>query len=61
MDGNLVDYDYFLSHYWLITIDLSNRTGLENPDLKQQISFISRHEENATVLFIIEKKRRNNF
>ena len=61
MDGNLVDYDYFLSHYWLITIDLSNRTGLENPDLKQQISFIGRLEENATVLFIIEKKRRNNF
>ena len=61
MDGNLVDYDFFLSHYWLITIDLSNRTGLENPDLKQQISCIGRLEENATVLFIIEKKRRNNF
>ena len=34
---------------------------LENPDLKQQINFIGRYEENnATMFFIIEKKRRNH-
>ena len=38
--GNLLDYEYFSKHYKLIAIDLSRRTELENPDLKQQISFI---------------------
>ena len=43
-----------------IAIDLSKQTELENPDLKQQINFTGRLEENnATMFFIIEKKRKN--
>ena len=48
-----MDYDY---HYKLIEIDLSKQIELENPDLKQQINFIGRLEEDATMFFIIEKK-----
>ena len=56
--GNLLDYEYFK----LIAIDLSKQIELENPDLKQQINFIGRLEENnATMLFIIEKKEETTF
>ena len=55
--GNLLDYEYFKDHYKLISIDLSKQIELENPDLKQQINFTGRLEENnATMFFIIEKK-----
>ena len=60
--GNLLDYEYFKSHYKLIEIDLSKQIELENPDLKQQINFIGRLEENnATMFFIIEKKEETTF
>ena len=60
--GNLLDYEYFKDHYKLIAIDLSEQTELENPDLKQQINFIGRLEENnATMFFIIEKKEETTF
>ena len=55
--GNLLDYEYFKDHYKLIAIDLSKQIELENLDLKQQINFVGRLEENnATMFFIIEKK-----
>ena len=60
--GNLLDYEYFKDHYKLIAIDLSKQIELENPDLKQQINFIGRLEENnATMFFIIEKKEETTF
>ena len=59
--GNLLDYEYFKDHYKLIAIDLCKQIELENPDLKQQINFIGRLEEDATMFFITEKKRRNHF
>ena len=60
--GNLLDYEYFKDHYKLIAIDLSKQIELENPDLKQQINFIGRIEENnATMFFIIEKKEETTF
>ena len=60
--GNLLDYEYFKDHHKLIAIDLIKQTELENPDLKQQINFIGRLEENnATMLFIIEKKEETTF
>ena len=40
--GNLLDYEYFSKHYKLIAIDLTKKTELENPDLKQQIGFIGK-------------------
>ena len=56
--GNLLDYEYFKDHYQLIAIDLSKQIELENFDLKQQINFTGRLEENnATMFFIIEKKK----
>ena len=55
--GNLLDYDYFKRHYKLIAIDLSKQQVLqENEDLIQQINFIGRLENAATVLIMIEKK-----
>ena len=60
--GNLLDYEYFKDHYILIAIDLSKQIELENLDLKQQINFIGRLEENnATMFFIIEKKEETTF
>ena len=60
--GHLLDYEYFKDHYKLITIDLSEQIELENPDLKQQINFIGRIEENnATLFLIIEKKEETTF
>ena len=55
--GNLLDYEYFLKHYKLIAIDLSKQIELENPDLKQQINFFVKLDEDngATMLFIIKK------
>ena len=56
--GNLLNHQYLKDHYQLIAIDLSKQIKLENPDLKQQINFIGRFEENATMFFIIEKKKK---
>ena len=52
--GNILDCDYFSTHYKLIAIDLSK----QNFDLsKQQINFIGKLEQNATIFFfIIEEK-----
>ena len=54
---NLLDYEYFLKHYKLIANDLSKQIELENPDLKQQINFFGRLDEDngATMFFIIKK------
>ena len=57
--GNLLDYEYFKDHYNSIEIDLSKQIELENLDLKQQINFIGRLEENnATMFFIMRKKKK---
>ena len=59
--GNLLDYEYFSKHYKLIAIDLSKQIELENPDLKQQINFIERLDEDATMFFVIDKKEETTF
>ena len=56
--GNLLDYEYLKDHYKLAAIDLSKQIELENPDLKQQINFIGRLEEDGTMFFIIDKKKK---
>ena len=59
---NLLDYEYFKDHYQLVAIDLSKQIELENPDLKQQVNYIGRLEENdATMFFITEKKEETTF
>ena len=42
--GNLMYYEYFSKHCSLIAIGLNKKIELENPDLKQQISFLGRLE-----------------
>ena len=61
--GNLLDYEYFSEHYKLVAIDLSKPIELENRDLKKQVNFIGQLKRNkgATMFFIIERVRRNNF
>ena len=60
--GNLLDYEYFSKHYKLIAIDLSKQIELENPDLRQQINFIGKLEDDkATMVFIIEKSEETTF
>ena len=55
--GDLLDYKCFKDHCKLILIDLSKQRELENSNLKQQINFVGRLEEdNATIFFVIEKK-----
>ena len=54
--GNLLDYEYFSKHYKLIAINLSKQIELENPNLRQQINFIGKLEDDkATMFFIIAK------
>ena len=60
--GILLDYEYFSKHYKLIAIDLSKQTELENPNLKQQVNFIGKHEaDEATMFFTIEKSEETTF
>ena len=60
--SNLLDYEYFSKYCKLIAIDLSKQIGLENPDLKQQISFIGKLEDDeAAMFFIIEKSEAATF
>ena len=54
---NLMDYEYFKKYYRVIAVDLSKQHELqENKDLVQQINFIGRLEEEATIFFITEKR-----
>ena len=59
--GNLLDSEYFSKHYELIAIDLSKQSESENTDLKQQVNFIGRLEQNATIVFIIKKEEETIF
>ena len=57
----LLDQEYFKDRYRLIAINLIKQTELKNTDLKQQINFIGRIEEDVTIFFIIEKKEETTF
>ena len=60
--GNLLDYEYFSKHYKLIATDLSKQIELESPDLRPQINFIGKLEDDkATIFFIIEKTEETTF
>ena len=55
--GNLLDYKYFSTNYKLITTDLSKaKADLEN----QQINFIDKLEQYATIFFIIEEEQQTD-
>ena len=60
--GNLLDYEYFPKYYKLIAVDLSKQIELENRDLRQQINFLGKLEDDkATNFFIIEKSEETGF
>ena len=60
--GNLLDYEYFSKHCNLIATDLSKHIELENLDLRQQINFIGKLEDDkATMFFIIDKSEETTF
>ena len=60
--GNLLDYEYFKDHYQLTAIVLSKQIESENIDLKHQINFIGRLEENNAIMFFVtEKKEETTF
>ena len=47
-----MDYEHFSDHYKLNAIDLRKKIELENPDLKQQISFaVKIEEDNGATMF----------
>ena len=54
--GDLLDYEHFSKCYKLIAIDLSKQIELENPDLRQNISFIGKLEDNKVTMFFITEK-----
>ena len=57
-----MDYAYFTKPYKLIALDLSKQIDLENPNLKKQINFIGKLEDDiATMFFIIEKSEERTF
>ena len=48
--------EYFSEHYKLIAIDLSKQIKLENPNLKQQVNFPGKPEDERAKMFFIIKK-----
>ena len=54
--GNLLGYEYFSKQYKLIAIDLSKQIEQENPDLRQQINFFGRLEDDEVTFLIIESE-----
>ena len=62
--GNLLDYEYFPEHYKLIAKDLSKQIELEYPNLKQQVNFIGKLEDDVATIFLSmrnQKKQLLNF
>ena len=54
--GNLLDHEYFSKYYKLIAIHVCQKLELENLDLKQQISFIGKLEEDEATMFFINER-----
>ena len=57
--GCLLHYLYFKEHFELIAIDLSKQQKLDaDPKAMQQINFTGNLEKNATIFFIIGKRKK---
>ena len=59
--GNLLNYEYFSKKYNLIAIDLSKQIELGNPDLKQQINFICKLEDDRATMLLSLKNQMKLF
>ena len=51
--GGLLDYEYFSEHFELIVVDLNKQIELETSDLKKQINFIGKLEDDRSIVFFI--------
>ena len=51
--GSLLDYEYFSEHFELIVVDLNKQIELETSDLKKQINFIGKLEDDRSIVFFI--------
>ena len=56
--GNSLDYKYFSKHYKLMAIDLGKQIERENLDLKRQINFIDKLEEDEATMFLSLKNQK---
>ena len=54
--GSLLDYEYFSEHFELIVVDLNKQIELETSDLKKQINFIGKLEDDRSIVFFIIEK-----
>ena len=55
---SLLDYYYFLKHYQLIAVDLSEQKELDaDPRAIQQIEFYGKLETNSQVCTVLEKSK----
>ena len=54
--GGLLDYEYFSEHFELIVVDLNKQIELETSDLKKQINFIGKLEDDRSIVFFIIEK-----
>ena len=57
--GNLLDYEYFSEHYKLIAIELSKQIKLENSDLRQQINFIGKLEDDKACFSLLKNQKKD--
>ena len=58
---NLLDYEYFSKHYTLIAVDLSKQIELEDPNLKQQINFLDKLEDDRLKRFSSLRNQKKQF
>ena len=59
--GNLLDFAYYKESCRLISIDISKKTKIKDP---QQINFVGKiegHNNGVTMFFIIEKSEETTF
>ena len=59
--SNLLDYEYFPEHYKLIAKDLSKQIELEYPNLKQQVNFIGKLEDDGATIFLSMRNQKKKF
>ena len=59
--GNLLDYEYFPTHYKIIAIDLSKQTELETLDLEQQINLLEGLKKMQQCSLLLIKKEETTF
>ena len=56
--GSLLDYNYFIKHYKLVSVNLSKQKELDaDARAIQQIEFKCTLETNSTIYWVLEKSK----